>query len=94
MVKDDALDLPATYNNMGLALKKAGTDTIAMEEAFVAGLAIAPEDLALLVNYGVSHQASEAGSWNWGRVHLYFTVSIFLSFGLYAKPVLTSTVMV
>lgn len=56
MEKTDALDLAGTYNRLGLALREAGTDAIAAKEAFVAGLAIAPEDLALLVNGGAAHQ--------------------------------------
>lgn len=56
MGEADALDLPATYNSMGLALREAGRGGHAEVEAFLAGLLVAPEDLALLVNGGAAHQ--------------------------------------
>ena len=56
MGQADALDLPAAYNSLGLALREAGRGDNAEIEAFLAGLLVAPEDLALLVNGGAAHQ--------------------------------------
>eukprot|EP00752_Nemacystus_decipiens_P009157 g8179.t1 len=58
MVMSDAVDLASTYNRLGLALRDSGTDAFAAKEAFLAGLSAAPDDLALLVNGGVAHQAA------------------------------------
>eukprot|EP00904_Undaria_pinnatifida_P007486 jgi/Undpi1/3868/HiC_scaffold_16.g07236.m1 len=58
MGEADALDLPATYNSLGLALREAGRGGHAEVGAFLAGLLVAPEDLALLVNGGAAHQAA------------------------------------
>lgn len=52
----DAVDLASTYNRLGLALRDSGSDLVAAKEAFLEGLSVAPEDLALLVNGGVAHQ--------------------------------------
>ena len=52
----DAIDVVSTYNRLGLALRDSGTDVIATKDAFLAGLSVAPDDFALLVNGGVAHQ--------------------------------------
>lgn len=52
----DALSLPVAYNQLGLALRDAGSGPIAAKEAFLEGLLRAPEDFALLVNCGAEHQ--------------------------------------
>lgn len=52
----DAVGLASTYNSLGLALRDDGSDVFATKEAFLAGLSVAPDDLALLVNGGVAHQ--------------------------------------
>eukprot|EP00903_Cladosiphon_okamuranus_P011712 g11015.t1 len=54
----DAVDLGSTYNRLGLALRDAGSDVVATKEVFLAGLSAAPDDLPLLVNGGVAHQAA------------------------------------
>ncbi|CAM9882404.1 unnamed protein product, partial [Ectocarpus fasciculatus] len=54
----DAIDLASTYNRLGLALRDSGGDLVATKEAFLAGLSVTPEDLALLVNGGVAHQTA------------------------------------
>lgn len=69
----DALNLPVAYNQLGLALRNAGSGPIATKEAFLEGLSMAPEDFALLVNCGAEHQAGETFSRSYcfffGRVY-------------------------
>lgn len=55
MEEVDALDLAAAYNKLGLALREAGTDPHAAKMAFLEGLLVAPDNLALLVNGGAAH---------------------------------------
>lgn len=61
MEDGDALHLASTYNSLGLALREVGTDVMGAKKAFLEGLSIAPEDLALLVNGGVAHQVYIVG---------------------------------
>ncbi|CAM9090033.1 unnamed protein product, partial [Scytosiphon promiscuus] len=56
MEASDAIDVASTYNRLGLALRDSGGDVDAAKEAFLAGLSVAPDNLALLVNGGVVHQ--------------------------------------
>lgn len=56
LAKSDADNLASAYNLLGLALRDSGRDLIATKKAFLAGLSVAPENHALLVNGGVAHQ--------------------------------------
>lgn len=56
LATSNAVDITSAYNLLGLALRDSGSDLIATKKAFLAGLSVAPDDLALLVNGGVAHQ--------------------------------------
>lgn len=56
LATSDAVDLASAYNLLGLALRDSGSDLIATKKAFLAGLSVAPDNVALLVNGGVAHQ--------------------------------------
>eukprot|EP00752_Nemacystus_decipiens_P011698 g10381.t1 len=58
LATSNAVDLASAYNLLGLALRDSGSDLIATKEAFLAGLSVAPDNVALLVNGGVAHQAA------------------------------------
>lgn len=54
--QNDALNLPAMYNKLGLAWGESGANPFVAKEAFAEGLKLAPGDLALLVNGGAAYQ--------------------------------------
>lgn len=54
------VDLASAYNLLGLALRNSGSDLIATKKAFLAGLSVAPDNLALLVNGAKAHEVRQA----------------------------------
>ena len=54
------VDLASAYNLLGLALRESGSDLTATKNAFLAGLSVAPDNIALLINGGVAHQVCHA----------------------------------